>query len=428
MAAPPPQASAPHHPDLVAAVNFVAEAGAQMLASSTSVSEVVVRLRQLLAALGLGECSVDATLSSITLSYWTPELPWPITTMRDVNVGQPRLERLAGTGALIDSLERGEIDLDEAYSRLRALEARPGLRRRYANLAVMLSVAGWVVFLDGWDAITIVVALLATIAALPIGSVVVRLRLPIVASTFLVALVIAAIPNLLGAAGVPVRVGPAVVGALFIYLPGRALVSSVIDSLANAPMSAMSRGLEAIVTAGALALGMLAGSTIGEGFGLAYKPNADAQPLLMSVLAAGVAVLGLAAAWGMPRGQLLPASATAALGWFIVAVSAGGGNGPDWAAYGVAALVVGLVGVGLSVVQGAAASVYTGVAILPLVPGYALYQGMLAISQGRTEAAVRQLSEAALISISIAIGVAVGLALGQILVRISQRSIAPRRA
>jgi uncharacterized membrane protein YjjB (DUF3815 family) len=181
------------------------------------------------------------------------------------------------------------------------------------------------------------------------------------------------------------------VGALFIYLPGRALVSSVIDSLANAPESAMSRGLEAIVTAGALALGMLAGSTIGEGFGLAYKPNADAQPLLLSVLAAGVAVLGLAAAWGMPRGQLLPASATAAMGWYIVVVSA---------------------------------SVYTGVAILPLVPGYALYQGMLAISQGRTEAAVRQLSEAALISISIAIGVAVGLALGQILVRISQRSIA----
>ena len=159
MATPPPQASAPHHPDPVAAVNFVADAGKQMLASSSSVSEVLVRLRQLLSALGLGECSIDATLSSITLSYWTPELPWPITTMRDVNVGQPRLERLAGTGALIDSLERGEIDLDEAYSRLRALEARPGLRRRYANLAVMLSVAGWVVFLDGWDAITIMVAL-----------------------------------------------------------------------------------------------------------------------------------------------------------------------------------------------------------------------------------------------------------------------------
>ncbi len=73
---------------------------------------------------------------------------------------------------------------------------------------------------------------------------------------------------------------------------------------------------------------------------------------------------------------------TAALGWFIVVVSAGGGNGHDWAAHGVAALVVSLVGVGLSVVQGAAASVYTGVAILPLVPGYALYQGMPASSQG----------------------------------------------
>ncbi len=48
-------------------------------------------------------------------------------------------------------------------------------------------------------------------------------------------------------------------------------------------------------------------------------------------------------------------------------------------------------------------------AILPLVPGFELYTGMLAIAQSNTDEANAALTDAGIISLSIAIGVAVGL-------------------
>ena len=417
----PTTSSAPlAQPDAVKAINFLADAGRQMLESSSSVSEIIARLREVMPAMGLDGCEIDATLSSLTLSLWRPGFTVPITTMRVIDVGEPRLERLAGTGALLNALENGHIDLDEASTRLQLLEDEPAVRIRYVWLSVLLSVAGWVVFLDGVDPITMAAALLATLLAFPVQYVVGRLDLPRWSGTFLAALIIAAVPNLLLAAGVSVHVGPAVVGALFIYLPGRALVSSVIDGLTNAPLSGLARGLEAVVSAGLLAIGMLVGAGIGAGLGLAYTPNTEAQPVVVSVLAAAVGVLGLALAWGMPRGQLAPSAAVGALGWLIVIVVAVPAAGSGWLAFLLAALGVGLAGALLSNVQGAPTSVYTGVAILPLVPGLTLYQGMLAISQGDEAVAFDKLGEAIAISVSIAVGVAIGLALGRNATRVGR--------
>ncbi len=55
--------------EVVTTVNFVADAGKQMLESSSSVSEVLTRLRRFVPSVGLGECEIDATLSALTLSY-----------------------------------------------------------------------------------------------------------------------------------------------------------------------------------------------------------------------------------------------------------------------------------------------------------------------------------------------------------------------
>ncbi len=81
----------------------MADAGKQMLESSTSVSEVEDRLREFLPAVGLEGCAIEATMSSFTVSYWKPGGPAPITTVRDISVSEPRLKRLAGT---VSPLER----------------------------------------------------------------------------------------------------------------------------------------------------------------------------------------------------------------------------------------------------------------------------------------------------------------------------------
>jgi uncharacterized membrane protein YjjP (DUF1212 family) len=243
------------------------------------------------------------------------------------------------------------------------------------RLALLVSVAGWVVFQNGIDVVTVVVALVATVVTFPIDAVVRRLALPSLSGTVLTAALVGAVPNLVAAAGVPVRVGPAVVGGLFVHLPGRALVSSLIDGLANAPLSAVARGIQAVVTAGALALGMLGGSSIGAGFGLEYRPNVIAVPVVESVAAAAVGMVGLAVAWSMPRPLLVPTVVIGSGSWLFVALTAARGDAGDWVVYAVAAGPVGMAGALVAFRQGSVASVYTSVAILPLVPGFTLYRG-----------------------------------------------------
>ena len=400
--------------DRVIAMNFVADAGKVMLESSTSVSEVLDRLRQFLPAVGLEGCSLDATMSSLILSFWLPGQPLPITVMREIHVSSPRLERLAGADELLDGVESGAIELNHAVEQLHTLTSIQPTSRRVTRLAMMVSVVGWVVFVDGIDLVTILVAMAVTACTFSIDGLVGRLRIPKIAVTFFVATLVAAIPNLLAAAGVSLLVGPAVVGALFPYLPGRAFVSSVIDGLSNAPLSSIARGIQALLTALFLALGMLVGNRIGTGFGLSYEPDATSTPLVPSLIGAAIGVAGLSVAWSMPRRQLAPAAALSVVGWLIVSLFGDEVTGrADWPVYAIAAGVVGIGAAVASELQGSSSSVYSGVAILPLAPGFILYTGMLAIAQGDNSTALSALGDAGLISLAIAIGVALGLGAGR---------------
>ncbi len=412
----PAEGSSAAPEDVAVTLAFAADAGQQMLGSSPSVSEVIGRLRSFMVAVGLAECQVDATLSALTLSYWTPGMPAPVTVMRAVDVSDPQLGRLSGTVALLGRVEQGQADVSTAAQELERLTASPGRPQRYRLAATLAAVTGWVVFLNGFGLTTVLVALAASLLTAPVQPVVRRLALPPVFGTALSAVVLAAVPNLAAAAGLSLVVGAAVVGALFVYLPGVAVVSSVIDGLNNAPLSAVARGISAVVTAGALALGMLAGNALGAGLGLQYAPDATTVPIPISVIGAALGMAGLAVAWGTPRRALAPTLLMGAAGWLVVAVLAQRGSGSGWVVYLLAATVVGVIGQVAATRQDSATSVYLGVAILPLVPGFTLYQAMLALAQAQSGVA-SSLGQVALVSMAIAIGVALGVSLGRNLIR-----------
>lgn len=393
---------------------FAADAGQQMLESSPSVSEVIRRLRSFVAAVGLPECEVDATMSSLTLSYWKPGLSAPVTVMRAVEVSNPRLGQLSGTLELLDRVEQRHVPVTSAMTQLQQLRTDLGRGVHVRVLAVLASVTGWVFFFNG-SVTTILVALIASLAATPGLQVAERMGLPAVFGTTLSVVVIAAVPNLAAAAGVPVSVGPAVVGAMFVYLPGVTVVSAVIDALNNAPLSAVARGLLAVVTAGALALGMLAGSSLGAGLGLKANPDATSVPLLVSGTGAALGMAGLALAYGIPRRALLPTLLMGSAGWLVLALLTDRGSVSGWPAYVLAATTVGIIGEAAAARQATATSVYLGVAILPLVPGFVLYQAMLGLALGEPGAS-ETLGRAGLLSMSIAVGVALGVAVGSNLV------------
>ncbi len=72
---------------------------------------------------------------------------------------------------------------------------------------------------------------------------------------------------------------------------------------------------------------MLVGSRIGAGFGLNYEPDLNATPLALSVIGAGIGVLGIAVAWSMPRTLLAPTIAISSIGWLIIALVERTGDG-----------------------------------------------------------------------------------------------------
>ena len=154
-------------------------------------------------------------MSFLILSYWQPDRPEPLTVMREISVTSPRLEVLAGTDALLDKVENGEIGLDAALDELRTLVAARGSPLRSERIALLVAVIGWVLFLGGTGVLTILIALAATVLTFPVERLVGAVGLPRLATVFSIAVIVAAIPNLVSAAGVGVSVGPAVVAALY---------------------------------------------------------------------------------------------------------------------------------------------------------------------------------------------------------------------
>lgn len=156
-----------------------------------------------------------------------------------------------------------------------------------------------------------------------------------ISGTFLAAIVLAAVPNLAASAGIPIAVGPAVVGGLFIYLPGRILVSSVLDGLHNAPLSSLARGLRALVTGGAPWLSACWPEALSAPAWAWAWPTFRTRRLCrwgFSVLGVALGILGLSIAWEMPVAQLGPAVLIGAGGWVVTVVVSQLGVGTNWLA------------------------------------------------------------------------------------------------
>lgn len=98
-----------------------------------------------------------------------------------------------------------------------------------------------------------------------------------------------------------------------------------------------------------------------------------------------------------------------------------------WPLYMTGAAVIGTLGLAVAELQHTSRSVYVGVAILPLVPGFALYTGMLAIAEGDGEAAQTALGEAGSRSLAIAAGLVIGLGVARNATAIVRTIRRPRR-
>jgi uncharacterized membrane protein YjjP (DUF1212 family) len=387
-------------------------AGQTMLESSVSVSDVTEVMLRLTRAFGLDRCEVSITLNTITVCNLPGPAVEPMTMVKVVDIGEPRLDRLAKVEALTVQVERGEVDLEQAYRHLQEIELAPDPYPRWATLVASLaSVAAWVVFAGG-GAVAATAGMLGAAIIEPLVRRVSRSRMPQLTASFTAAIVVVLVPNLFLAAGAEIALSAAIIGGLYPLLPGGALVASVTDGLSGAPLSSLAKGLQAAALALALGLGVAVGQAVVDFAEITGDTSEVAVPAVATMVAGGVAVGALAVARGMPKGALAPTVLLAVLAWTITYLAPSRGMGAT-AATLTAALAIGLGGQLVARLQRVPGTLYTTSAVYVLVPGTAIYFAMSGFAMGDTEVAVEWLLRALRLATAIAAGIAVGVAFGR---------------
>ncbi len=278
------------------AMQLAQRVGEVMVANAESVSDCVEGMRRVLRALGLADCAVVVEMRVVTLS-WQPPTGEPITMVREAPGDDPHLHRLVKVQRLVGRIESGELDVESAHRALDTAAVAPDPYPRWVVAAARLvSAAGWVVFSGGnWQ--SVLVGIGATALVLPVVAVVSRARIPDVFATLVGTIGVVSVPYLLVWAGLDFPVGPAAVGGLYQFLPGRMLVASVNDGLSGAPTSALARGLQAVVLAVGVAVGVLATLRLAEVLGVSVPEVSPGRwGVVITMVAAGAAAGALAVA------------------------------------------------------------------------------------------------------------------------------------
>jgi uncharacterized membrane protein YjjP (DUF1212 family) len=386
--------------------------GEVMLESTMAVSDVEDAVRRIMGALGLEGCEVSITLDVITLNYLHPSLEVPMTLMRVVRIGEPRLDRIVALEHLSRRIQAGELDLQAAS---REIEHFDEVDTRYPRLitttGALASVAAWVIFAGGGLFGALAGVLAAVVIDVVLGPLS-RTRIPAVFATFLSAVVVVAVPHLFAAADLSIALSPAVVGGLFPLLPGGALVASVTDGLSGAPISSLAKGLEAAIVAVAVALGTGSALTLAAELDIVSTAARPEVGTLLAVGSGGLAVAGLAMSRSMPLRFVPTTAALGMVSWWVNSTLVAEGYEPKLTAF-IAASVLGLGGQLLARLQRTTPIVHTTSAIYVLVPGFVFYISMAAFAAGDSAAAMPVLIDALSRAAAIAAGVALGVAIGR---------------
>lgn len=384
--------------------------GEAMLRARIATTEVEAAIGRLNRGFGFDHIEVTVTMSEIILGLVDPRLDAPMTVVKVIDVSEIRLDLLVECEALLNRVEAGHADLDMTVAELRRIATAPALRPWWADsLFYLLCVAAWIVFVGGGP----IGALVGVIGAALIQALVVplsRTRLPEAFATAASAALAVAAPATAAYLGIPIAMTPAIVGGLFPLLPGGALVASVTDGLSGAPLSSMAKGLQATVTAVAVALGALGALTVVDSLDIVTTADGVATPTLIVGVAAAVAVTSLALSRSMPL-KLAPGTAIIAiLAWSVITMMPPTTEGFPMDSF-VAALTVGVSGQVIARIVRTSAGLYTTTAVYVLVPGFATYLAMAAFAAGDTEVGIDLLVRALTISAAIAAGVTLGVAL-----------------
>lgn len=407
-------------------LDFCLRVGELLLSSGAGAADVTSTMQSLAYHFGLRQADVDVTFTSMSMSYQVdPEEP-PLVHGRQVKQRDIDYEDLTLVDHLVRDVLADRVDLREARSRLaRIVSSGHSTPRWVITLGWGVMCAGIGLMLGG-NAPVVAIAFAAAVCIDRLQLTMARRRLPFfyqqVAGGGL-ATILAVL-----AAATPLDVDPSLVvtANIIMLLAGIGFMGALQDALTGFYITGGARLTEALLATAGIIAGVSGGISLAKAVGLSVgrlDPGAaDLKSVSIMALGGAVAASAFAFASYAPGRIIAPIAAIAALAIVISQSVALQGFGGAWAT-GVAALFVGLVSFTVSTRLRVPPLVVVVSAVVPLLPGLAIYRGLTLLAEGgaSTSAGLLAMVTAASVAIALSSGVILGEYVAQPLKREARR-------
>lgn len=407
---------------VIRSLDLAMRIGESMFAVGASAHEVTLAITRVADAYGLRGVHVDVTYTSIALSYHPSGEDWPHTLLRVVRVAAPDHMKLQRLQALLVDIDGG-LDLDEARTAFRAIRRVPFRYRQPVVVAARALLAVGASILSGGSPVVVALTFVAALGAAATQSGLARLRVPSffsqIAGAFVTTAVAVAVSGLAAAGVEPfagVRPSIIVASGIVLMLSGLTVVGAAQDAIDGFALTAAGRILDLTLQTLGLVVGILAGLELGSTLG--YRMTLPDGPPPLGPLPdqlVGAVIIAVAVALFNGAGMRIIAvsgvlGAVAALGY---AVTQTVGLHPA-AASGIAALLASFVGVLIAHNLHVPSVAVTTAAIVPLVPGGAVFYGLLGMVHADPASALAAGSGTSflVLAASVGVGLAAGASLG----------------
>jgi uncharacterized membrane protein YjjP (DUF1212 family) len=392
------------------------------VASGMSAHDVVDTMLRVSDAYGLAHVHIDLTYNSVHIAHYRGPDILPVTALRVMESGRADYGKVRAVHDLVLAVERAGLPVEEALRRISAINDRPaGYPDWVATVGtgligvgvVMASTTQWRMLLYTFLAGCLLDVLLALL---------VRRGVPaffrqVAGGTLMVLL--AGGMDALDRRGVALfaEVNPnlVVIGGIIMLLSGSVVVSAVQDGLDHFNVTAAARMFEAVLRTVGIVVGIAAGLDIITRWGAPFElSSVEPSPGLIvsqfvgaAVLAAGVVLNSFG-----DRGTVLLGMAMGVLAWgaYFGLAQVGAAEAVSNSAGAFVAAFVATLLTRRSSIPGFA---LTTAALLPLVPGLALYDGVLQMVVADADgAALLEGARVLLGAVAVALGIAAGATLG----------------
>ncbi|WP_240796421.1 threonine/serine exporter family protein [Streptomyces sp. RFCAC02] len=388
--------------------------GELLLAGGEGAEDVEAAMFGVTHAYGLDRCEVTVTFTLLSVSHQPSLVDAPVSLDRTVRRRGTDYTRLVAVFQLVDDISAGEVTLEEAYGRLATIRRNrhPFSKWQLTVASGLLASAASTLVGGGWQ-----VFLLAALGAM-LGDRLAWLAAGRGLPEFYQFVAAAMAPALVGvawsashASGVGERQAAAMItGGLFALIPGRALVAGVQDGLTGYYLTASARLLEVVYLSVGIVCGVLAVLYFGEVSGVSLDPDVLDRATRPGIQLAAALLLSITfcVLLQQARSTVIPATLNGGVAWLVYGAMHDVAALSPFAATAVAAGMVGLFGQLMSRYRYTSSLPYVTAAIGPLLPGSAVYLGLLGFAQGNVATGGQNLLTAATLALAIAIGVNLG--------------------